>query len=418
MGYIKELQERIECSWQEIYPVYYGFTAPSVCLYKSPQNTLVECKQAPPNYNGGALTNFFNLPFGQDYYVIVQDGCYRDSAFFKDKTSAGGVELNPYNWKCNTFDLHADGNNSGIVCLYNSLTDSLISCKPTNDTAINPKTGLPWPYGGAEWYDLPYGTYYSFIYDPCADSLIRIDTTVTYPRSFTTTVNYHCSVSQSAVGSGFGPESPTPHKTTIYYPDGSVAGNYVNSYYLLYPTWPLPGTITVVQEDGCGYKDTSQLYQPPILPTRSVTYVGGCPGINGNSGGGDIVLAGNSFAYAGIGPGGQTLVPLATVRIIKRDSQNVNIAQTHTQWNSATEKQEYYFTNMTTGVYVLESAIGCYGFKIYDTIEIKPYMYPVQDQTNILQCGSNPYIFKDSITGGVAPYSYEITATNPHMASL
>jgi hypothetical protein len=418
-GYIKELQERIECSWQEIYPVYYGFNAPNVCLYRSPQNTLVECKQAPANYTGGALTNFFNLPFGQDYYVIVEDGCYRDSAFFKDKTSAGGVELNPYNWKCNTFDLHADGNNSGIVCLYNSANDSLIACKPTNDTAINPKTGLPWPYGGAEFYDLPYGTYYSFIYDPCADTLIRIDTTVTYPRNFTTQLNYHCSVVESGIGSGFGPESPMPHKTTIFYPDGTLAGNYINEYYLLYPTWPLPGTFTVIQEDGCGHKDTSLIHQPALLPTRTVTYTGGCPGINGSSGGGDILLAGNAYAYAGIRPDGQqTIMPLATVRIIEKDNQAVNIPQTYTQWNNTTQQQEYYFTNLSTGVYILESTIGCYGYKLYDTIEVRPYVYPLQEQTHITQCGTNPYVFRDTITGGVAPFTYQMIDTNPVLSSL
>jgi hypothetical protein len=415
-GYIKELQERIECSWQEIYPVYFGFNAPNVCLYKWPQNTLVECKQAPTNYNGGALTNFFHLPFGQDYYVIVQDGCHRDSAFFKDKTSAGGVELNPYNWKCNTFDLHVDGNNSGVVCLYNSLTDSLISCKPTNNTAINPKTGLPWPYGGAEWLDLPYGTYYSFIYDPCADTLIRIDTTVIYPRKFETILYNDCQISQTGIGSYFNYSTPFPQTTYVYWPNDSLVKTNYSTFagspqtYFTYPTYPFPGVIKVVQEDGCGNRDTSYLNQAQIYPIRTLEAKGICPGIIGSSGGGDIVLSGNKIAYGGS--------VQATVSIVKIDSVTVTIPQTYTQWNAVTNKQEYFFTNLTTGLYVFESTVGCYGFKVYDTINVRPYLYPLQEQTHILQCGSNPYLFKDTITGGMVPFTYEIIALNPSNPSL
>ncbi|MDB5207491.1 MAG: type sorting protein [Flavisolibacter sp.] len=420
MGYIKVLNERIECTFQEIYPEYYGFNAPNVCLYKSPQNTLVECKQAPANYNGGLLTNFFNLPFGQDYYVIVQDSCYRDSAFFKDKTSAGGSQLDPFAWHCTTFDMHSDGNNTDSVCLYRQIDNSLVECKksmPPFMGDINPATGLGWKYGGAEFYNLPYGSYYSIIYDPCADTLVRIDTTVVYPRNFSSQLNYTCMVYVSAVGVTFDSSSQHPFTTSIYYPDGTEAMVHTSnnsSSYISFPTYPTAGTITVVQQDGCGYKDTSLLYQPMLLPTRTVTYTGGCPGINGNSGGGDILLIGDRYAYGGRGNG----APVATVNIIKRDGIPVNIPQSHTLWNNSTQLQEYYFTNQTTGIYVLESTIGCAGYKVYDTIEVRPYIYPLQNQTNILQCGSNPYVFKDSITGGVPPYTYEIISTNPYMASL
>ncbi len=418
-GYIKELQERLKCNGLDIYPVYYGFEAPTVCLYTYPQRTLVSCSQAPAGgYNGGAATNFLDLPYGQEWYVIVQDACYRDSMWFPDKRSKGGSELNPFNWKCSTFDLHSDGNNSDSICLYNAATNQLVSCKVNDTTSINPHTGLPWPYGGAEWYDLPYGEYYSYIYDPCSAALIKIDTTVRYPRSPNAQMYYHCSVSQSAVGVGFSPESPAPYSVTILYPDGSVAANYSSGGYLLYPTWPLPGTITVIQEDGCGHKDTSQVFQPSILPTRSVSFKGGCPGINGNSGGGDVLLSGNSYAYGGRGPGGATPAPIATVTIIKKDSTVVNIPQSYTQWNNLTFEQEFYFTNLSTGVYVIESSIGCYGFKVYDTVEVKPYVYPMQNQTNITQCGLNPFVFKDTITGGVGPFSYEIVSTTANMPAL
>lgn len=412
-AYIKILNERIECDHQEIYPEYYGFNSPKVCLYRSPQNTLVDCKSpSTPNYTGGAETNFFDLPFGQDYYVIIEDGCYRDSAFFKDKTSAGGVEINPFAWRCNTFDLHADGNNSGIVCLYNAKNDSLVACKPTNDTAINPNTGVPWPYGGAEFYDLPYGTYYTYIFDPCLDTLLRIDTTVAYPFVSKSAVFPSCSIGQSAIAVNYNVEAPQPWTTFVYWPNDSLVGTFQSSginWLHHYPTYPQAGTTKVVTQDGCGRRDTSYVTQQPLVADRRLEVKGGCPGILGASGGGDIILHGSRLAYA----------PSTTnIRIIKKDGTNVNIAYSHTQLNAAAGEQDYIFTNLTTGTYILESTLGCLAYKTYDTIEIRPYVYPVQEQTEILQCGTNPYSFRDTITGGVAPYTYQVMSTSPAMAAL
>lgn len=415
-GYIKILNERIMCNGQEIYPEYYGFDAPMVCLYTYPQRKLVECKQAPGGvYNGGALTNFFDLPFGQDYYVIVQDGCYRDSMFFKDKTSAGGSELNPFAWHCNTFDLHSDGNNSGLICIYRKEDNSIVACKPGNDTAINPNTGIAWPYGGAEFYDLPYGCYYSYIYDPCEDTLVRIDTCVTYPRKVKTDIHATCYVLETAVSSIFSPETPKPWKTFIYWPNDSLVASYQdNGWYLTYPTYHHPGTIKVIQEDGCGKRDTSYLNQPNLYPIRTIDTRGGCPGITGTSGGGDVIFHGSAAAYGGIGSG----APVATVRIIKKDSTSVNIPQSYTQWNTALYTQDYYFSNLPTAVYIFESIIGCAGYKIYDTIAVKPYAYPVQELPHITQCGTNSFVFKDSVSGGVSPFTFEVLSTNPAMPAL
>ena len=417
-AHIKQLRERIMCNGQEIYPEYFGFTSARVCLYKSPQNTLVECKYAPtPDFIGGAETNFFNLPFGQDYYVIVDDGCHRDSAFFKDKTSVGGSEMNPFNWKCSTFDIHVDGNGSDSICLYNAVTNQLVSCKVNCDTCIDPNTGAPWAYQGAEFYDVPYGSYYAYIFDPCEDTLIRIDTTVRFPYKSSARVFPSCMIGQSAVAVNFAVETPKPWTTYVYWPNDSLVATFQSSgsnWYHHYPTYPFAGTTKVITQDGCGNRDTSYLTPPPLLATRWIEIKGGCPGILGESGGGDIILHGNAAAYAGMGTG----TSLASIKIIKKDSLSVNIPQTFTQFNSATNEQDFFFTNLSTGVYVLESTVGCNGLKIYDTVNIMPYVYPEQEQTHITQCGSNPFVFRDTITGGLAPYTYEIVGTNPHVSSL
>lgn len=420
-GYIQVLNELLDCNYMEIYPVYYGFNAPMVCLYRYPQRTLVECKQAPPGtYYGGSLTNFFNLPYGQEWYVIVEDGCYRDSMWFPDKRSAGGVEMNPFAWRCNTFDLHVDGNNSGFVCLYNSVTDQLVSCKPTTDTTVDPRSGEPWRYGGAEWYDLPYGRYYAYVFDPCLDSLIRIDTTVVYPRGFSTAYYNDCRLTESGIGTYFNPDAMLPWTTYIYWPNDSLVTTSAATCtcnpnnYVRYPTYPFPGTIKIIQEDGCGNRDTSYQIQPLIFPARTVTQRGGCPGVLGPSGGADVIVSGNAVAYGGPGTG----VPLASIRIIRQDTATVNVPHSYTQWNSATSRQEFYFTNLTTGRYVLESTLGCYGYLIYDTIDVMPYRYPEQLADTLFQCGVNAYTFRDSVSGGVSPFVFELTSTSPMTPAL
>src|SRR5207249_9726115 len=101
---------KIQCTDVDIYPVYFGFNAPTVCLYDFKTKQQLQCKQAPAGYyTGGFLTNFFALDYTHDYYVIVQDGCYRDSAYFPVTQSAGGSQLDPYDWDCTTFKMHVDG---------------------------------------------------------------------------------------------------------------------------------------------------------------------------------------------------------------------------------------------------------------------------------------------------------------------
>ncbi|RZJ99279.1 MAG: T9SS type A sorting domain-containing protein, partial [Flavobacterium sp.] len=104
------------------------------------------------------------------------------------------------------------------------------------------------------------------------------------------------------------------------------------------------------------------------------------------------------------------------IKIIKKDSINVSVPQNYTVWNGV--EQLYYFTNLSTGTYILESTIGCAGYKVYDTVTVRPYVYPLQEQTHITQCGTNSFVFKDSVTGGIAPFTYEVIASVPNIASL
>lgn len=392
-GYIKALQYRLQCDKVDIFPLFFGFNAPTVCLYDFATKALLQCKQAPAGtYTGGAATNFFDVPYGKAYYVIVQDGCYRDSAWFPDMTSSGGSELNPYNWDCTTFTMHVDGMED-TVCLYNAVTNQLVSCKGQDTVSINPRTGVPWP-SGAVWENLPYGSYYAWIYDPCERKTFKIDSTVRYPFSFGTQLAGHCSVNQTAVVSSFDPGAKGPYTTTVFYPDGTTATvfqSYNTTGYVLYNTWPQPGRLTVVQRDGCGYADTSYLDQPMLFPERQWELKGGCIGPLGSTGSADVILHGNEPYRTG------------TAAVVKYNGRDTVIGRSHASGS------DLYFINLEAGTYVIKSVVGCYGFTLYDTVVVPPYRYPRQ-YLSVVSCAGGVLTFRDSVGGGVGPYTFEMVA--------
>lgn len=425
-GYIQELQYRLQCDKVDIFPVYFGFNNPNVCLYDFATKALIQCKSATGSYNGGALTNFFDVPYGKPYYVIVSDACSRDSAYFPDKMSSGGSQIDPYDWDCNQFKMHVDGpppppswyarhpevdGSPDSICLYDLTRNIKVGCKSTDDHLnwINPRTGVAWS-SGAVWDSLPYGTYRAYIYDPCSDSTFKMDSTVVYPFKFRSELAAHCSITQTAVETWFDPGAKKPFNVKVIYPDGSIAANqnFNDAYaYLLYNTWPQAGNIKVIVSDACGHSDSTYIQQEQIYPVKSYEVKGGCPGLYGLSGGGDIMLAGNHGAY-------QT----ATVTIIKRDGVDTLVNKSYSNYNTTTGNDEFYFSNLPTGTYIVQSSVGCFGMKLYDTVQISPYAYPNQIADKIYQCGDNPYTFKDSTTHGVRPFTYEVLNTYPTYAPL
>ena len=390
--YIDRLEYRLECGWQEIYPVHYGFEAPvTACLYRYPQNTLVECKTSSVAISGSSpSTNFFKLPYGQDYYVIITSACGgRDSAFYQDKTSVDGSQLDPFNFDCNTVSIHSDPLNplTGEACLYNAATNQLISCKPNDTVTLNPYTGKPFPYGGAVWDNLPYGCYYAWIYDPCADSTVKIDTCVRYPFSVNSTSFAHCDYDRTSVSVNFDPKTKKPYTVNVYYPNGSLAGSQTSTNTNVsqnVPATSTGGTLTVIAQDACGNADTSYVLQETSTIERTITTTQKCPGLSGSSGSGDILIQAINGVPKIISP--SVINPSSWVDVFPK----------------------FLFPNLPSGTYIIEyQSNHCNPNKIYDTVTIRAYDYPSQ-QVSLLNCNGG-LTFKDSVVGGVSPYTYAFT---------
>lgn len=407
LPYISDLQYRLQCDKVDIFPVYYGFEKPEVCLYETDW-TKIECKSAPGNYTGGALTNFFDVPYGKEYYIVVSDACYQDTMKFADMTSRDGSELNPYDWECNTFTMHVDGLED-TVCLYNAITNQLVSCKGQDTTSINPRTGVPWP-SGAVWTNLPYGSYYAWIYDPCADSTFRIDSTVKSPFYVYTQTLPGCTLNGSQAVVNFQPGSRAPFTIKILYPDGTLAVQHSSTQlnnYVPFPASPTSGNVQVIAIDGCGNSDTSVHQQQPLLLYKTFNIKQKCPGVSGNTGSGDVDI--------------ETIMNetsvIAMPSIISYNNGDTLILNSYSRQINL--KNYFSFPNLTSGIYVIKyTANKCGVITSYDTIRILDYNYPVQEAPHIVQCGNNSYAFKDTISYGIGPFTFEIIDTKPLMPSL
>jgi hypothetical protein len=385
LPYISEIQYNLQCDKFDLFVVDYGFTSPTYCMYRD-NGTLVNCQSTP---------NFFNVPYG-NYYFIVSDACYRDSMYQPNKESHDGVQLDPYNWNCNTFTMHVDGFED-TVCLYNAITAQK-TCLGQDTVSLNPRTGLRWP-SGAVFTGLPYGTYYAFIYDPCSDSTWRADSTVVYPFNIFTGCIPACSPTESQVIMNFDPGTKSPYTIKIYHPDGTLVKSVTTtnlSNYIAFPAFPGGGTIKAIGIDACGYADTSYLQQQVAEINRSVKITNKCPGLIGDGGSGDIAVK-------------SAIVPV----IVKKNGIDVNIDY------STNASDTFNFPNLESSTYIIRYTFSCGSqVALYDTITINDYAYPTQPGISANQCGSNPFTFKDSVSGGLAPYTYQIISSVPDTPSI
>lgn len=396
LPYIEQIQHNLQCDKFDLFPVYYGFDNPTVCLYDYKTDKLIDCKQAP------AITNFFDIPWGQ-YYIIVEDACFRDSLYKPNMESFGGSQIDPYNWGCNSFTMHVDGMED-TVCLYNAITNQLISCKGQDTTSINPRTGKRWP-SGAVWDSLPYGSYYAWIYDPCEDSTFKIDSTVTYPFGTYLSSNSGCSLNQTAIQANFGQGTKKPFSVKVLNTDGSLNNIFTtnnNDNWFGVDVPPNSGPLTIIGSDACGYSDTASVV--PYLTTmhKNLSVINKCPGVSGNAGSGDVNI--NTFVNNSFTP---------TPAIIKRNGVDTSIAASFASNNT------FKFPNLPTGSYVFEYTFRyCTNMKYYDTVEIKDYVFPSSFNDTAIQCGGNAFSFSFPLIGGLAPLSYQVIDHMPKSPSL
>jgi hypothetical protein len=78
----------------------------------------------------------------------------------------------------------------------------------------------------------------------------------------------------------------------------------------------------------------------------------------------------------------------------------------------------YRFVDLEPADYIIQYNIQNCSGKVYDTIAVSPYAYPNLQQSNAFQCDNNNFSLGAAVTGGSAPFLYEIIDSYPSAPSV
>ena len=365
-----------------------NWNSPQFCIF-TPSHVLIVCN------NTGI---FNNLPYGSYCIDVVNSpGCY-DTTITRCFTVNRPVpsvnnSVNISNKTCTDFTATVTGKNnlnSPQYCLYNNL-NVLMSC---NTTGI--------------FTNIAYGSYCIKIQnDPaCYDTLIT--------RCFSVTgdiLNLSGSTSKSCNTIGTTDikvtfSSGTPSYTLKLYSPTNVLMQTVNTNatYTFYgiPFLAPPLQYKIVGTDACGKKDST--YETPNISivNRVKSVTNKCPSAIWPNGSGDVLvdIADNNI--------GGSIVPV----IIKKNGVSVTINAT------SNTGYKYTFLDLGSATYIFDTYITNCSKHVYDTLVVKPYIYPDLFGSKAYQCDNGEITINASTIGGTAPYTYEIIQSAPAFPSI
>ena len=334
----------------------------------------------------------WKVPYG-GYAIVASDGCNTDTATFSHPFMAEGVELNPFNLRCDKFDMKIQALSFGKpICLYDS-TGKQIKC--ADDAKDDPTIK-----------DLPYGRYCARIFDPCTNDYISICSTITRKPVIDISVTSYveCTYSQIQLMTNIGMDSSAPYSVWTY-DDNNVLIDFgtttTNTYSKYINANGKP--IRVVVENQCGDRDTA-IYTntKPFAVDKSYSVIRKCPGASGDFGSSDIEVSATDNHYNVITP-----------TLVRKDGVAIN-----KKFDFRDENNKFYFYDVDPGTYVLRYFLYNCTLEIYDTITIEKYSYPMAVPSSIYKCDNNSYQLKATVVGGIQPFTYEIISSNPSTPTI
>jgi hypothetical protein len=358
---------------------------PNYCLYDTLGN-LVICN----------TTGIFNaLPYGS-YCVKARNKC-PDSTFthcFKATPPVPGLNSNVIisNRTCNTFNVNTVGAQNFTnpkYCLYNS-ANVRVTC---NSTGI--------------FNSLAYGNYCIRIKDGCYDTLITRCFNILPPTTkISVTSRRSCALGFArfivVISSG-----TTPVNVKMYNAAGNLFINRTySSTFIVFDSIPatlIGETHKIVVTDFCGRKDS--VFSTAVVSTlsKAPSVVQLCPSSNWANGSGSITTTAISNTSS------------VRVRIIKRNSVALSpvISPSFVSGNS------FRFNNLEPARYIVEYKTNdaCNNY-LYDTLTVKPYVFPNLNRSSAYQCDVNGFSIGAIVNNGVGPYLYEIIGSSPQIPSI
>ncbi len=362
---------------------------PQFCLF-TPDHVLIIC-----NSTGV----FYNLPYGSYCIDIVNNpGCY-DTTITRCFTvnrpiPSVDASVSVTNRSCAGFTANITGRqnlNDPLYCIYNSL-NVLLSC---NTTGI--------------FTSLPYGNYCITIRNDstCYDTLITRCFNVKPPvTDISLTARKSCSMLGTSnlkvvINSGF-----PVFTISLYSPAGvllqSVFTSSTNYTFNNMPGLPVPLKYKIVVRDQCGNMDSLEVAPVISIVNRVITVSPKCPtGIWPNGSADVLVNITNNNIGGDITP-----------KIIKKNGLPVSINA------SLSSGYNFTFLDIDPATYIFDTYIDDCNKHVYDTVVVRPYIFPVLSGSNAYQCDNNSFSVSVNVSGGVAPYTYEIIGSVPASPSI
>jgi hypothetical protein len=152
-----------------------------------------------------------------------------------------------------------------------------------------------------------------------------------------------------------------------------------------------------LRQDGFG------IFKPNVSRVnRVITITPKCPSAVWATGSADIVININDNNIGG------SIVP----KIIRKNGVIVSVAA------SSTVGYVYTFLNLGPATYIFDTYINDCNKHVFDTVIIKPYIFPSLSGSKAFQCDNGNYSVTANVSGGTPPYTYEIFGSEPALPSI
>jgi hypothetical protein len=331
----------------------------------------------------------------QDYCVEIKNDpqCYDTSiirCFAADPPvpAAGEVQLGGYT--CSAFNATVTGQYLLTNPVY-QLLDSAGNLLASNDSGV--------------FRGYAYGNYTIKVVDGCHPTPFLLAFTASRPPfEVEATALAACEQGMTTISVDLRNGSQ-PYVVTVYDPGNIVVGNMVSNEGIVQirdlPALPNGLQYRVSVVDSCGRTGTRMITPVLNLITKSLSFIQRCPTGTNGLGSSDVNVTVTSTAGA--------IYPV----IISQNNVPVNISYGNQSGRTFT------FFDLSPATYVIMYNLpnGCTN-KIYDTVNVAPYTFPVFSTAAIYQCSNNVFTVSAEITGGAPDYNYQIIGSVPDIPSI
>jgi hypothetical protein len=358
-----------------------NMTSPKYVLYNA-SNVAIDSN------NTGVFTT---APYGNNCIKVINT-CYdttitRCFTANRDVPAVGTVDIS--NKGCGSFTATV----TGKVNLMNPIYEIY---DPADHLVTTSSDGV--------FNNLAYGSYCVKVKDTCYDTtFVRCITVDPIPIDINVTAKESCTFGTTDISVVFA-SGNAPYEIRVLNPVGVLVTSTTSATSPVSITGlpPLSGgqQYMVIGIDNCNVKDTALVTPHPSILNKTKFVKSKCPSGVWANGATDIDID----ATSNLG----TVTPV----IIRKNGVNTIINFTSNVGST------YKFVDLEPATYIIEYSVPVCTGKVYDTIDVVPYSFPGLQQSAAYQCENNNFSVGAVVTGGCAPFSYEIIGSTPALPSI